>query len=98
MVLPIIFTLLSSFCETHLIGDDPYQFENLSTDQLVYVYWLNKNQDFKSNVLINEMRSRLDNYLLPPEDFEIITKTLENEPRGETWQRSSHVTGKPLND
>jgi hypothetical protein len=67
------------FCERHLIADDPYQFEGLSNDRLISLYFELKNSGSRPTVAINEMRHRLANPDLAPDDREILTKTLANE-------------------
>lgn len=69
------------FCERHLVADDPYQFESLSVDELVWVYFSFRNQKHYSRVLISEFKKRLSREL-SPDDREILIKTLANEEPG----------------
>jgi len=78
MILVFIVAALVN-CEGFLIGEDPYQFEHLTTEQLVRVYWLNKNQNFHSNALLNEIQKRMKGGELSHEEREILSKTLANE-------------------
>lgn len=81
----LIFNLLSAnpswwgnFCEEYLVAEDPYQYEALTVDQLVGVYWRFKNEGHKSKALVQEMKIRLLNPDLSYEDREILTKTMNN--------------------
>jgi hypothetical protein len=58
--------------------DDPYEYEDLSVEQLVRVYFIFFNQKYHSRTLIREIKMRLAGEL-SPEDREILTKTLANE-------------------
>jgi hypothetical protein len=49
----------AKFCERHLIADDPYQYEQLSVDQLVNLRIKYYNERHKSQVLENEIIKRL---------------------------------------
>ncbi len=69
----------SGFCERNLVMEDPYQFQELSVDQLITVYFRNLNQGFQSKALINEMKRRLRDRSLHPDDREVLSKTLANE-------------------
>lgn len=68
----------ADFCERHLACEDPYQYEELTVDQLVGTFWRHKNEKFPSKALTNELRSRLNDPYLGDEDREIIEKTLGN--------------------
>lgn len=68
----------SNFCERHLVAADPYQYEHLTVDQLVSVYWRFRQTGHHSVVLLDEMKRRLDEGL-SIDDREILTKTLANE-------------------
>ncbi len=64
----------TGFCERHLLADDPYQFEQLTVDQLVDWYHLSKRSGLSTQVLVSEMRRRLVD--ATPDDREILTKTI----------------------
>lgn len=49
----------SNFCEKHLVAEDPYQYENLSVEQLVTVYLRHMASKIKSKALAGEIIYRL---------------------------------------
>ncbi len=67
-----------NFCEKHLVQNDPYQYRELSVDQLVIAYFAFKNTEYLSEPLINEIKMRIQNPSLPRDDREILTKLLNN--------------------
>lgn len=64
-----------NFCERHLIGNDPYQFEDYSVDQLVVAAARSIDSDLDTRVLTDEIYRRLDTDL-SYEDREILVKIL----------------------
>ena len=78
MLVPIIISCAQALTP-HVIGDDPYEFLELSTDQLIGVYFECRNGKGNCTPVVNEMKARL---LGDPsrDDEEILTKTLMNEP------------------
>lgn len=64
------------WCERNLIGPDPYQFERLSPDKLVTVYFELKNSKADMRVIDAEIRQRLKRGELSYEDREILSKTI----------------------
>lgn len=66
------------FCERHLIAENPYQYMDLSVDQLVDAYHRHKNQGLKSTALIDTIRWRAKQ-TTSDEDREILTKTIAGE-------------------
>ena len=67
----------ANLCEKYLVAEDMTQFEHLSVDQLIYVYWLNHSQQFHSKALITEIRQRIKSET--NENRELLTKIIANE-------------------
>lgn len=88
MLLPyalLLYMPLKQFCQTHLIADDPYQYEELTEDQLIAQWFSLKNNKppLYSEVLAQEILRRIER--LKKEDdpekyylIETITKTLRH--------------------
>lgn len=73
-LLSVLLSLNSSFnswCERHLISDDPYQFESLTVDEL-----LNECLTHISPALLREIENRLKDTALSRDDREILSKLL----------------------
>lgn len=69
----VVKTHWPTICERHLIADDPYQFEHLTTDQLIDTFIRHP----KVKALRNEIIKRLEyDPTLSQEDFERLTKIL----------------------
>lgn len=66
---------MSSWCERHLISDDPYQYEKLTIDQLAKEYAAHP-----SKPLAHEIEHRL-NGVLARDDREILMKLLNDRGR-----------------
>ncbi len=79
LALAIAAQSVPSFCEKHLISHEPDQYRDCTVDQLVGVYWMFKNQGYRSTPLLSEIWERLDGDDLSDEDREILVKTLGNE-------------------
>lgn len=69
-----------SFCERYLIADDPYQFENLTVDQLVDAYFSARNSGLKTKPVLREIIKRTKSEL-SRDDLEILTKLMNQEER-----------------
>lgn len=68
------------FCERNLVADDPYQFENLSVPELVYIFDTGSARE----VVVREMTKRLEwdakgIILLPKRDRVVIELLLKKE-------------------
>lgn len=70
-------TWWTNWCEQHLSGEDPYQYESFSVDQLIQIYWEHRRERFHSKALMGEIQNRLNRQLSYTER-ELLTKTLAN--------------------
>lgn len=78
--IPAVAGWWKDFCERHLIAEDPYQYLDLSVDQLVDTYHRLKNQGIESRAIVDTIRWRAKQ-TTSDEDREILTKTIAEEEK-----------------
>lgn len=71
--------MLLNWCVAMLIGEDPYQYEHLTNDQIVDAYHRHLREGHHSRALVEEFLKRLRDEDLSYEDREILSKTIFDE-------------------
>lgn len=74
---PAALIQMGKACKGFLAAEDPYQYESLTTEQLVNVRIRHVIDKYDSPALMNEIKKRLAEEELTRDEREILTKALE---------------------